>query len=109
MPVLKINNVKRLTLFSCRACHFIEVYCSGVSFLGGSHMADHDIPGLLAGIDKLRRHLKELSDDADLRQLDAYIRQPPLPSPYTSVAEFILVSGLVQGLIAHSTAMRELK
>jgi hypothetical protein len=70
-------------------------------------MPDHDIPRLLAQIEALRGHLKELSDDADLRQLEAYIRKPP--PGWTTVAEFTLVSGLVQGLSAHSTAMREVK
>ena len=72
-------------------------------------MPDHDIPGLLAQIEVLRGHLKEVSDDADLRQLEAYIRKPPHPPGWTTVAEFTLVSGLVKGLTAHSMAMRELK
>ena len=73
-------------------------------------MPDHDIPGLLAQIEALRGHLKEMSDDADLRQLEAYIQTPPHHPPgWTTIAEFTLVSGLVQGLTAHCMAMRELK
>ena len=70
-------------------------------------MPDHDIPRLLAQIEALRGQLKEVSDDADLRQLEAYIRKPP--HGWTTVAEFTLVSGLVQGLTAHIMALQELK
>jgi hypothetical protein len=68
-------------------------------------MPDHDIPGLGKKINALSRALANLNSDEDLKELLRIIRF----KGWTTPAEFIFVSSIVDSMTAHATAMTQLR
>lgn len=68
-------------------------------------MPRHDIPGLEKKITDLSKALANLSSEDDLRELIRIIRKPG----WTTPAEFILVSGMVDTMAAQVKALSQMK
>lgn len=68
-------------------------------------MPRHNIPGLEKKITDLSKALANLSSEDDLRELIRIIRKPG----WTTPAEFILVSGMVDTMAAQVKALSQMK
>jgi hypothetical protein len=68
-------------------------------------MPKHNIPGLEKKITDLSKALANLSSEDDLRELIRIIRKPG----WTTPAEFILVSGIVDVMAAQVKTLSQMK
>jgi len=65
----------------------------------------HDLKRLEERIDLLNKHMTKMADAKDVKELASIIHRPG----WTTPAEFLLVSGIVDSMIAHAEAMGGLK
>ncbi len=69
------------------------------------HHEKHDIPSLEGRIRNLSKQLKHVADDTDLEEMFVFLHRPG----WTTPAEYLLVSGIVDVMHEHAKAMVSLK